>query len=459
MGELIALKATPGPLDDQAMRQGRALCRQALTRTLKQQAIDLVHFHGLDFYFYLPAPGLPILTTLHLPIVWYPQSALWPSRPSSWFNCVSTSQHGAVADNPHMLKPIGNGVDVERLDVVRRPQGFALVLTRICPEKGIHLAIAAARQAKMPIVIAGEIFPYAAHQDYFARKIAPALGADCRFIGPANFAQKRQLLAEAQCLLVPSLVEETRLAGGAGGGDGHAGDRLRARRLAGDGGAWGHRLSRRDGRGDGGGNHVGISDRSAGVPSRRAPTLQPQGDGPSLFRSLADAGEWQPRAPPGSGLRMALEVGVVSDIAGLEALEPPWWTLFDACPEATPFQSPAWLSRGGGLSPGRSQHHRDSRWRSAGRACTLLYRAGDRRGRLLAVGIGLSDYLDVLVAPDCRDAVLAAIGAAVETLAGWQEWELTDMAPFAAGRALPHLSSCACEETSGSGALRAGARR
>lgn len=209
MGELIALKATPGPLDDQAMRQGRALCRQALTRTLKQQAIDLVHFHGLDFYFYLPAPGLPILTTLHLPIVWYPQSALWPSRPSSWFNCVSTSQHGAVADNPHMLKPIGNGVDVERLDVVRRPQGFALVLTRICPEKGIHLAIAAARQAKMPIVIAGEIFPYAAHQDYFARKIAPALGADCRFIGPANFAQKRQLLAEAQCLLVPSLVEET----------------------------------------------------------------------------------------------------------------------------------------------------------------------------------------------------------------------------------------------------------
>ena len=49
---------------------------------------------------------------------------------------------------------------------------------------------------------------------------------------------------------------------------------------------------------------------------------------------------------------MALEVGVVSDIAGLEALEPPWWTLFDACPEATPFQSPAWLSRGGGLHPG-----------------------------------------------------------------------------------------------------------
>jgi glycosyltransferase involved in cell wall biosynthesis len=209
MGELIALKTTPGPFDDQAMRHSRALCRQALTRALEQQAIDLVHFHGLDFYFYLPAPGLPILTTLHLPIEWYPQSALWPSRPSSWFNCVSATQHSAVADNPHMLPPIGNGVDVERLDAVRRPRGFALVLSRICPEKGIHLAIAAAKQAKMPMVIAGEIFPYAAHQDYFDQEIAPALGAECRFIGPADFAQKRQLLAEAQCLLVPSLVEET----------------------------------------------------------------------------------------------------------------------------------------------------------------------------------------------------------------------------------------------------------
>jgi glycosyltransferase involved in cell wall biosynthesis len=209
LGELIAIEATSGPLDDRAMRQGRALCREALARVLDRHSIDLVHFHGLDFYFYLPGTGMPILTTLHLPIDWYPRSALWPSRPDSWFNCVSATQHGAVADNPHMLAPIGNGVDVERLAGERRPQGYALVLTRICPEKGIHLAIAAAKQAKIPIVIAGEIFPYAAHQDYFAESIAPELGADCRFIGPADFARKRQLLAEAQCLLVPSLVEET----------------------------------------------------------------------------------------------------------------------------------------------------------------------------------------------------------------------------------------------------------
>jgi glycosyltransferase involved in cell wall biosynthesis len=208
-GELIALPATAGPLDDIAMAQGRAICRQVVMRSLTRHAVDLVHFHGLDFFHYLPAPGLPVLTTLHLPIGWYPQAVLWPSRPDSWFNCVSATQHSAVADNPHMLAPIGNGVDVERLAVERNPQGFALVLTRICPEKGIHLAIEAAASAKMPIVIAGEIFPYAAHQTYFDHEIVPRLGADCRFIGPVDFARKRQLLAEAECLLVPSLVEET----------------------------------------------------------------------------------------------------------------------------------------------------------------------------------------------------------------------------------------------------------
>jgi CelD/BcsL family acetyltransferase involved in cellulose biosynthesis/SAM-dependent methyltransferase len=145
---------------------------------------------------------------------------------------------------------------------------------------------------------------------------------------------------------------------------------------------------------------------------------------------------------------MALDTAIVSDIAGLEALEAPWWTLFDSCPEATPFQSPAWL-----IAWWRAFHPGDLR--------AIAIRDGDRLvglgpfyveraiagGRLLAIGIGVSDYLDVLVAPDCRGAVLSAIAAATGTLPGWKEWELTDLAPFAAGRGLPHLSGCACEET------------
>src|SRR5262249_34676222 len=207
--ELIALPAARGPLDEAALQQGRAVCRRTAMQTLAQHDVDVAHFHGLDFFHYLPAPGLPVLTTLHLPIGWYPEAALRPLRPDSWFNCVSASQHSAVADNPHMLAPIGNGVDVERLEVQRDPKGFALVITRICPEKGIHLAIDAAALAGVPIVIAGEIFPYAAHQTYFDQEIAPRLGAACRFVGPVDFARKRQLLAPARCLLIAKLVRAT----------------------------------------------------------------------------------------------------------------------------------------------------------------------------------------------------------------------------------------------------------
>jgi CelD/BcsL family acetyltransferase involved in cellulose biosynthesis/SAM-dependent methyltransferase len=144
---------------------------------------------------------------------------------------------------------------------------------------------------------------------------------------------------------------------------------------------------------------------------------------------------------------MTLGTAIVSDMAGLAALEAPWWDLFEACPEATPFQSPAWL-----LAWWRAFHPGDLR--------VVAVRDGERLvglgplyiersisgGRLLPLGIGTSDYLDVLVAADRRGPVETAIAAEVEQLAGWQEWELTDLASFAAGRRLPELNSCHAED-------------
>jgi glycosyltransferase involved in cell wall biosynthesis len=83
------------------------------------------------------------------------------------------------------------------------------MLGRICPEKGQHLAIEAAKRADLGLLIAGEIFPYDEHERYFAEEIAPRLDAKRRFLGPIGFARKRRLLTAAQCLLIPSLVDET----------------------------------------------------------------------------------------------------------------------------------------------------------------------------------------------------------------------------------------------------------
>ena len=79
----------------------------------------------------------------------------------------------------------------------------------ICPEKGFHLALQAARMARCELVLAGQVFPYASHLDYFRTRIEPLIDERRRFIGPVGPARKRQLLAEARCLLIPSTVAET----------------------------------------------------------------------------------------------------------------------------------------------------------------------------------------------------------------------------------------------------------
>jgi len=109
-----------------------------------------------------------------------------------------------------MLPPIENGVPVERLGSRVRKRGFALCLGRVCPEKGFHIALDAAARARVPLLIAGEVYPYEAHQRYFRDEFLPRLsGSKSRFLGAAGFERKRRLLAAARCLLAPSQVPET----------------------------------------------------------------------------------------------------------------------------------------------------------------------------------------------------------------------------------------------------------
>jgi glycosyltransferase involved in cell wall biosynthesis len=200
-----AAQITPGDKCEATTR----LCG-AMLAAMQEEPIDLIHMHGLDFPWTLPAAGIPILATLHLPPDWYPDWIYALDRPATWLNCVSDAQTKAAPPVPYMLAPIPNGVPVAALARIRPKRGdYALCLARVCPEKGLHLALDAAHRAGVPLVLAGEVFPYAAHQRYFEDEIAPRLDAKRRYVGPVGFARKRRLLAGARCLLVPSLVAET----------------------------------------------------------------------------------------------------------------------------------------------------------------------------------------------------------------------------------------------------------
>lgn len=208
-GLLAPIPDPPARLDEQAKADAQGHVRDAIAAALARWPVDVVHLHGIDFAAYLPPPGRPVLATLHLPLSWYPAEALSPARPDTWVHCVSDAQASEGPRTAAMLPPIPNGIDLDAFAGRHARRRFALTLGRICPEKGVHLALDAARLAGTPLVVAGEVFGYEAHTRYFSDEVRPRLGGDCRFVGPVGFARKRRLLAGARCVLIPSLAAET----------------------------------------------------------------------------------------------------------------------------------------------------------------------------------------------------------------------------------------------------------
>lgn len=208
-GRLIPTARPPAELSPEARQQLAVEHRQAISRALRTDPIDVVHLHGIDCTSYLPAERVPTLVTLHLPPSWYAAEIFGPQRPGVYLNCVSYSQRTACPNVDHLIGVVDNGVDLARLHPSGPRGDYALVLGRICSEKGQHLALEAAHQADVPLVIAGSVFPYPEHVEYFRTQIVPRLDQRRRHIGPVQGEYKRQLLAAARCVLVPSLAPET----------------------------------------------------------------------------------------------------------------------------------------------------------------------------------------------------------------------------------------------------------
>lgn len=208
-GRLIPTPRWTGTITPEVRGWAQEQHRIAIEQALKRFDPDVIHMHSLDFWTYLPSGSIPVLTTLHLPPDWYPPRIFRVRRANYYLNGVSQTQTANCPTRSKLLPYIDNGVDIERLTISLSKQDFALALGRICPEKGLHQAIDAAKFAGVPMLLAGQVYRYETHQQYFEEELAPRLDARRRFIGPAGFRKKRRLLTQARCLLIPSLVAET----------------------------------------------------------------------------------------------------------------------------------------------------------------------------------------------------------------------------------------------------------
>ncbi len=208
-GRLLPTVVPEGVITDAVRREVVRRHQAGIDRALRTEEVDVVHMHGLDFDKYLIPGAMPILVTLHLPPSWYPE-AIWKLPANYRLQCVSETQRQACpAECRERVEVIGNGVELPALERLPARRKYAVMLSRICPEKNLHAGIDAAHAAGVPVVLAGEVFPYEEHLQYFRGEIEPRLGEGVRFVGAVGGAEKTRLLARARCLLLPTLAPET----------------------------------------------------------------------------------------------------------------------------------------------------------------------------------------------------------------------------------------------------------
>ena len=177
-----------------------------------RSGFDIVHNHSLHHLPVAMAPmlGTPMLTTLHTPPTPWLESALDVTG-SAGTRFAAVSRHTAAAWR-HVapdVTVVPNGVDFRRWPL--GPGGDNLVwFGRITAEKAPHMAIAAARRADLPLVLAGPISDTA----YFKRAIAPSLGDHVRYAGHLNHDELARLVGRSAAALVTPVMARAVRTGG-----------------------------------------------------------------------------------------------------------------------------------------------------------------------------------------------------------------------------------------------------
>jgi glycosyltransferase involved in cell wall biosynthesis len=208
-GLLVPTPAPASVLDERAKHEARREHRNALNQVLKRFPVDVVHLHGLDFMDYLPENDIPVVVTLHLPPAWYPNAAFRLNRTKTYLIGVSQSQLRSCPPEAQIQAVIENGVCTDQFRPGRKKESYVLGLGRICPEKAFHLGMDAASAAGVSYWLAGTVFNYPTHRQYFEAFIQPRLKRGHRYLGQVGGRRKQSLLAGAKCLLISSQAPET----------------------------------------------------------------------------------------------------------------------------------------------------------------------------------------------------------------------------------------------------------
>lgn len=164
----------------------------------RHREFDVMHNHvGPLGNAFAEACGARMLTTLHGPFIPHNLRYFLGFAHHAYVS-ISDSQREGCRDLNY-LGTIYNGIETASYRLGAK-QGYLLFLGRISPEKGTHLAIAAAREVGLPLILAGKVDPFDA--EYYAQEVEPHIdGERVRFIGEVAGLAKREVLEGAIALL------------------------------------------------------------------------------------------------------------------------------------------------------------------------------------------------------------------------------------------------------------------
>ncbi len=178
----------------------------AVARILASLDVDLVHDHTLAGPLLARGRAVPTVVTMHGPVADEPGEYYRQLGDTISLVAISAAQRRAAPDLA-WRGTVHNAVDVTSFPFRADKDEMVLFLGRLHPDKGVHLAIDAARGAGLPLVIAGKCSE-PVELEYFRAFVEPRLGPDVTIFGPADAAQKRDLLGRATALVFPILWEE-----------------------------------------------------------------------------------------------------------------------------------------------------------------------------------------------------------------------------------------------------------
>lgn len=192
--------------------RGRELWQVGSGLWRTRRAVDVVHSFGrlAALLPVLPVRGLPKIQSYQRAVPWAGvRRAVQLAGDTISFTGCSTSLYAdalAAGQGAGRWHTIYNGVDVDRYTPVERVADDAplVFLGRLERIKGPHHAIAIARAAGRPIILAGNIVDDGPDTAFYEQEIAPRVdGQTVRYIGPVDDERKNRLLGQAAALLMP----------------------------------------------------------------------------------------------------------------------------------------------------------------------------------------------------------------------------------------------------------------